>query len=391
MPIKDKNHELSRIQSGVYENNINESPNLIEQDGIADDILQYEDSLDDMNTAEGHITKKQSEKLILLYNSFWDEKGWEVGLGKEPFKRLSCPVRNCKITDDKMLLSQSDAVVFHIQQLGKLPPVKNNHQKWVFFMLECPEWSKNYNYKSELWNRKFDWTMTYRTDSDIRLHYGQVDMVTSPVQQEVKNYTSIIESKMGDVAWIVSNCDTASRRDQYVKELQRYISVDVYGKCGNLTCRKDWRGSDKACLEMINKKYKFYIAFENSFCTDYVTEKFFKILPLDVVPVVRGGADYSRFAPEGSYIETSKFESPKDLASHLKYLIKNPDEYIKYLRIKERFKATAYFGPGKLPSWCDLCQKLHEDTTTGKSYKHIEDWWSRNHCHKPNDLDFLVK
>jgi hypothetical protein len=31
-------------------------------------------------------------------------------------------------------------------------------------------------------------------------------------------------------------------------------------------------------------------SFENSVCDDYVTEKLFKILPFDVVPIVYGGA-----------------------------------------------------------------------------------------------------
>ena len=32
------------------------------------------------------------------------------------------------------------------------------------------------------------------------------------------------------------------------------------------------------CMEMVEKNYKFYLSFENSFCTDYITEKFWKIL-----------------------------------------------------------------------------------------------------------------
>ena len=36
-------------------------------------------------------------------------------------------------------------------------------------------------------------------------------------------------------------------------------------------------------------EYKFYLAFENNNCQDYVTEKFFKILHLrNTIPIVRG-------------------------------------------------------------------------------------------------------
>jgi hypothetical protein len=50
----------------------------------------------------------------------------------------------------------------------------------------------------------------------------------------------------------------------------RYIPVDIYGKCSNLSCARDGR-----CWQMLGQKYKFYLAFENSNCKDYITEKLF--------------------------------------------------------------------------------------------------------------------
>ncbi len=34
------------------------------------------------------------------------------------------------------------------------------------------------------------------------------------------------------------------------------------------------RGTDKLCFDLLEKDYKFYLAFENSNCLDYITEKF---------------------------------------------------------------------------------------------------------------------
>ena len=79
--------------------------------------------------------------------------------------------------------------------------------------------------------------------------------------------TSKFQRKKSLVAWMVSNCYTASRRESYVFELQKYIQVDVYGDCINavspknklLSCPK--RLKDE-CWDMINEKYKvlsFYI------------------------------------------------------------------------------------------------------------------------------------
>ncbi len=35
--------------------------------------------------------------------------------------------------------------------------------------------------------------------------------------------------------------------------------------------------------------YKFYLAFENTYCRDYISEKFWNALKQDIVPIVMGG------------------------------------------------------------------------------------------------------
>lgn len=60
-------------------------------------------------------------------------------------------------------------------------------------------------------------------------------------------------------------------RELYVEELQQHVAVDVFGDCGELLCNKD----DMAeCYTLVlQPTYKFYLAFENSMCEDYITEK----------------------------------------------------------------------------------------------------------------------
>ena len=61
---------------------------------------------------------------------------------------------------------------------------------------------------------------------------------------------------------------------------------------------------------MRERNYKFYLAFENSICPDYVTEKFFNTLLFSTVPIVYGGADYvANGAPPNSYIDVRSFSS----------------------------------------------------------------------------------
>lgn len=116
--------------------------------------------------------------------------------------------------------------------------------------------------------------------------YGYLAKRHTPL---VKNYTQILAKKTKFAAWIVSHCKVSSRREDYVRLLQRYVPVDVYGSCGPFKCPRD---QDELCLQKISTEYKFYLSLENAFCRDYITEKFFRYIGADVVVVARGSNDY---------------------------------------------------------------------------------------------------
>ena len=69
------------------------------------------------------------------------------------------------------------------------------------------------------------------------------------------------KSKNKHVAWFVSSCRVPSEREKYVRELQKYVNVDVYGQCGNKTCPKSFE-----CLQLLTQKYFFYLSFESALC-----------------------------------------------------------------------------------------------------------------------------
>ena len=60
---------------------------------------------------------------------------------------------------------------------------------------------------------------------------------------------------------------------------------------------------------MLEKDYKFYIAAENSLCSDYSSEKLQNALLFHTVPVVYGAADYANLAPKNSYIDVRNYTS----------------------------------------------------------------------------------
>ena len=135
---------------------------------------------------------------------------------------------------------------------------------------------------------------------------------------------------------------------------------------------------------MIESKYKFYLSFENSLCTYYVTEKFFQILNRNLVPVVYGAADYSRIAPPNSYIDARQFKGPKQLADYLMALDANDALYNDYFAWKNDYIVESGQEKMVLNGFCDLCRKLHQDNEPKIYTKLLNDWLPENQCTSPD-------
>ena len=169
--------------------------------------------------------------------------------------------------------------------------------------------------------------------------------------------------KSKTAAWFVRHCGVFSKRDQLAEKLKQYIDIDVFGTCGTKVCPVH----DKyKCDKMLNSTYKFYFSFENSLCTDYVTEKVFNVLDKFVVPVVFNGADMKRFLPPKSYIDANDFDNVEDLGIYLKNLSDNLDEYRKYFWWKKHYKVL--YGVLFDLGYCDLCKKINVIKIQKKQY-----------------------
>ena len=206
---------------------------------------------------------------------------------------------------------------------------KNRKQNQIFIMnmVESPRpqtpWPfVNKKYLSEnVWN----WTFSYRKDSDIHnMHHvyfipkGQKPHEFWKIQKLQKwdmNSQKLL-NRTGMAFWLVSHCHTSNNREGYVRRLQEYIPVEIYGKCNNSTCPKH-----EDCFKNLSLHHLFYLSFENSLCTEYATEKIFEAIQFPIVPVVMGDSQfYKENLPEKSYIDVNDFESIEDLAKYLIYL-----------------------------------------------------------------------
>ncbi|XP_071513220.1 alpha-(1,3)-fucosyltransferase C-like [Panulirus ornatus] len=352
--------------------------NLYDEFPIAPPVYVGDMPKEFRNTDQGIDPYHAGLKKILVWAEGYGSKTMAFGYGRAPFQAAHCQVDACLLTANSSLvpLQEFDAVIFHFRatEINKMPQVRSSHQRWVFWEIE----SASYVYQDPArYNAHFNWTMTYRRDSDIAYPYGRVYRVPSPAAPsgEVRNYAA---GKTKMAAWFVSNCFTHSKREKLVKFMRRFLQVDVYGKCGPFNCSRD---DPAKCYYMLEKDYKFYLSFENSLCKDYVTEKFFSLLKYDVVPVVFGLGGYDHLAPPHSYINVLDFATLEGLVNYLKYLHANDTAYNEYFKWKDRYVVHDGWS-ARAQSFCELCRKLHQDTTT-HVYQDLKQWFvTQGHCKK---------
>ena len=331
-------------------------------------------------------------KTILIWNGETRlESAASFGEGVEAFVRQQCPEPRCQITSNRSLLpfERYDAVVMNMYdiEISVLPEdwgyKRCGHQRYVLLSQESP--STIYVHM-DIFVNYFNWSMSYRHDADIILRYGRVKPVKkapisqSQIEQLIKEThgwsKDFLANKSKTVVWMASHCHTDAMRETYVHELSKYIDVDVYGACGNFTCPRDeihWI-SDPVCFDVLAAKYKFYLSFENSFCKEYVTEKFFEALARDILPVVYGAADYSQLAPPHSFINAMDY-TPRQLARLLHRLEFNKTLYNEYFWWKEHYRVETGMRKMIRDAYCHMCQQLHQDSTL-KVYTDIQDHWN---------------
>ncbi|XP_067950559.1 alpha-(1,3)-fucosyltransferase fut-1-like [Watersipora subatra] len=195
--------------------------------------------------------------------------------------------------------------------------------------------------------------MTFLTDADVSIPLGHV-------AQNLDEQNFIFEWKREKrlIAWMASNCVTSSRRETFVKELQKYIDVDVFGTCGDHG-NGGGRKRDEF-REVLAGQYHFYLALENSDCDEYITEKFWRNLQLGMIPIVKGQrALYGKFAPPNSFIHADAFTSVETLAKYLERVASNPVELRQYHEWRSLYEVF-YHSFTSNRNWpCDLCTKVH--------------------------------
>lgn len=283
-------------------------------------------------------------------------------------------IEGCTVTDDPLEYSHVDAVIIHHREIAtgaaELPPEpRPRAQKWIWMNYESPAHAPG------LWQLedKFNLTLSYRADSDIFLPYGYLvpGIMWTPDAHllHAPSRTNVKRPRL--VAWVISNWSDSQARVAFYYELRRYIHIDVYGRAG-----QPLAVGSGSVIRLLSK-YQFYLAFENSQHTDYITEKLWNAVVAGAVPVVLGATrrNYERFLPPEAFIHVDDFQSPHALAQHLLMLHHNPNRLRYHLDWREGYSAVQ--PTFWVHHYCAACRAVRKRIGTTEVVQSLEEWfWS---------------
>nr|XP_056714837.1 alpha-(1,3)-fucosyltransferase 4 [Euleptes europaea] len=302
---------------------------------------------------------REEEEAPLSVLLWWEPFGRRRPLGD---CRARYNISGCSLSTNRSRLQGAHAVLFHHRDLvlhgpQRLPAARTPAQRWVWMNFESPSHSPGLRGLAGL----FNWTMTYRVDSDVFVPYGYLRARGSPAPVALPAKTKL-------AAWVISNWNEEHARVRYYRQLKRYLPVDVYGARG-------LELEDGSVVKTVSG-YKFYLAFENSQHPDYITEKLWRnAFRSRAVPVVLGPprANYELFIPSDSFIHVDDFASPAQLAVYLKFLDKNKNRYRRYFAWRKRYDV-------RVPSFwdehcCRVCEAIRAAGDQRKTVQNLANWF----------------
>nr|XP_054771691.1 uncharacterized protein LOC129279616 [Lytechinus pictus] len=283
-----------------------------------------------------------------------------------PSMFVECPGYRCDValrpTADERFLARSDAVLINLvpQELRyKMPKLSERLMKILpkrvkvfFYAMECPLMMTHWD--NTIKDIQYHYTMTYHSDSDVYFPYGKY-VPGMPTDTEMINYA---ENKTSLVVWTASNCNnTFWPRLEWVRNLEKLLDFDTFGRCGKLTCLPPL---SPICTQQ-QKIYKFYLALENAPCDEYVSEKVWvNSLMSGLVPIVYGGKreSYERLLPPNSFVHLSDFASQEELVDYLKMIDKNDNLYNEFFAWRREGRVERVYPDLYPESFCRVLPKL---------------------------------
>lgn len=264
-------------------------------------------------TLNNQLIKASNYQTDMKYILIWEKfKGVnKLQSGQVEFMKQNCLHINCFLTHNRTFfhndLTNFNAIVFDVHdtkllenEILSLP--RAIYQKYIFHSLESSDHHPVCNVK---FDNFFNWTWTYKTNSDIshpRFDIFDIDNKRIGPKANIawiQNMTHNVDvekyaTKTKAIAWISykNKCSNKGIIEELRNELKGYnYSVDIFGPCGDKKCANRKLSE---CYKTIEKDYKFALVFEDTDTEDFVSDKLLRVLQHNTIPIVFGDVKYSR-------------------------------------------------------------------------------------------------
>lgn len=267
----------------------------------------------------------QGGLIYILQWTYTLNESWiyrNLQMGQEDFISRNCSFQNCFITPNRSYFNSIldfDVVVFNTVHLSRAyyeRDLPRNRSELQLYVLVGFEPASSYPIPV-FFNNFFNVTWTYKLESDVVHPYFAVKNSHNEIVGPSKNThwlnvttmaptdKSIVQKlqrKRIAAAWVTNCVAITNEGNDFIHRLNIELSkykhkVDIYGKWGNVDCDEK-QGETKDIVtkyyDEIESDYYFYMAFESTTSEDYVSEKVLHGLNHFAVPIVYGGANYTR-------------------------------------------------------------------------------------------------
>lgn len=352
-------------------------------------------------------TGKSSYSIIMYTDVFGTKK---LCTGDEDLFLKECPFKNCNFSCDRDQASNADAIIFSERDLSmedretyykinSLLQYSENREDQVWIL-----WNDEPTISPKMNKFHFNWTMSYRIDAEVSdCSYGCSYAIHNKKENQlelfINEYRLNFYKRKSKALWGVSNCK-ATKRMNFAIRLNKFFPVKVLGRCADYFANpnsliplfiRDWFfvnktpqcGRNSKCENELFSKSKFYLSLESKNCTDYLTEKIWRVLRTNMIPIVfqPSKENYNQIVPPLSFIHAQDFDyDAKRLAQYLNVVSTDFRTYLKHHAWRFDYDVVYTAKHAEKRRLCELCSKLNTETSL-IYYNKISEWFDRG-CHK---------
>ena len=256
--------------------------------------------------------------------------------------------------------------------LGSKQPKRDPKQLWIAKSVESAKSFLDFDQKSPFLTL-FNWTSGMSRKTTFYDPYVYIEKQINKLEMTKINQTYQKLQKDKAFCWMVSQCHVYNTRFETMSSIINNLHepIHLWGSAAQKCMPKANKSKiidhgqtkkfEETTIENI-KKCKFYFAFENANCSDYVTEKFSNALISYAIPIVNGWRQsYENMLP-GSFIHVSDFQNSSHLVSYLTYLLGNETAYLEYFEWRQNFRVFGVFDDmtHKYNTRCKVCQRVFD-------------------------------